>query len=67
MGSERDQYLTAPRLAARVTALVERVQEERFAADVALPTILKHPRESWRAKLAISGDVHTVGMIEALV
>ncbi len=51
----------------RVTALMRRLHDEQIAAEEVVSSQLKGPSAEWRPKLALVGELHTMGMIDALL
>lgn len=51
----------------RVTALMRRMHDERIAAEEVVTSQLKGSSADWRAKLALVGELQTIGMIDALL
>jgi tetratricopeptide (TPR) repeat protein len=51
----------------RVTALMQRLRDERIAADEVVNSQLNGPSAGWRPKLVLVGELHTMGMIDSLL
>lgn len=56
-----------PQWVRRVAALIERLRDERIAADEVVSMQLKGASAGWRAKLALVAELDTIGMIDALL